>query len=218
VLDDSLYRLNALSHRPRETVAALAGGKRGRSWSVVRLGDLCEKIFYPGRFKRNYVDRYDGAIPFLGGSNITEIVRKTEKWLRHDDVRLEQLAVREGWILVTRSGTTGIVSSVPKAWDGAAISEHVIRIVCDPKRIDPNYLLTYLRTETCQLQIQSGTFGSVIDEISPDFLADLRIPIPKDLKLVKELTLKMRDAERARDKAIIGFDESVKELEKLLLN
>lgn len=217
VLSDSLIRLNAQSHKPSELDAEISVADSD-DWETVRLGNLVEKVFYPGRFKRSYVDRYDEAIPFLGGSNITELLKSTDKWLRHDDPKLSSLAVRSGWLLITRSGSTGIVSSVPIAWDGFAMSEHVIRIIPNPAKLDPFYLLAYLRTKRCQEQIKRGVFGSVIDEISPEAISNLEVPIPLDKKILRDVAAKMRKGEEARQKAIDGIFTAVDSLDDLLAN
>jgi type I restriction enzyme M protein len=215
IKSDSLLRLNAQSYKPTthhngQNVPCPA------SWKSVKLGDVVKRIFYPGRFKRNYVEPYLGAIPFLGGSNISEMISSTEKWLHAEDPRLKELEIRAGWLLVTRSGTTGIISSVPDAWDGFAMSEHVIRIVPDPEKLDPFYLLAFLRTKICQEHIKKGVFGSVIDEISPEFISSLRVSIPTDARDFRRISGMMRAAEHARNAAIGGVKEAVESLESLL--
>jgi restriction endonuclease S subunit len=125
---------------------------------------MVSRIFCPGRFTRKYVDEESGGVPFLGGANILHFSVNTRKFLSKDDPNLEELIVREGWLLITRSGSTGIVSSVPKAWDGVAISEHVIRVVPDKsKPVSAEYLEAYLRSDLGQNLIAAGVFGSVID-------------------------------------------------------
>ena len=179
-----------------------------RSEKTERLKNLVERIFYPGRFKRRYVERSPGAIPFLGGTNISQLLVKTDKWLAPDNPHLDQLRVQKGWLLVTRSGSTGIVSSVPAAWDGFAISEHVIRIVPSTDAVVPGeYLLAYLRSEQAQRTIHRGIFGSVIDEISPDYLGDLPVPIPKAKELEK-IVKAVQTAEKSRQKAIRQFESA----------
>ena len=88
---------------------------------------------------RNTINLYlcPGDNSELSATNIRENCNRSQLMcdtnFAKDDPNINQLQVREGWILVTRSGSTGIVSSVPKAWDGFAISEHVIRIIPDEK-------------------------------------------------------------------------------------
>ncbi len=210
IKDDELLRLNAQSYKP----SRITTNQHMSNHKTVKIKDVVKKIFYPGRFKRNYVDKYELSVPFLGGSNITEFIYETDKWFRHDDPKLESLSVKSGWLLITRSGSTGIISSVPEAWDGFALSEHIIRIIPDKTLLDPFYILAYLRSKICQETLKKGVFGSVIDEISPDFIGEIEIPLlhPND---IKEISNKMKEAEYSRNKAISGIKESVDLLDSL---
>lgn len=214
IYDDPLRRVNALYHQPAQynTVVPLTS----RLWKTVRLRDVALRIFYPGRFKRHYVDRRDGAVPFFGGSNITELIVQTDKWLSSQDPKLEDLLVRSGWILVTRSGSTGIVSSVPPVWDGVAMSEHIIRIVPDNKKLPSEFLHAYLRTNHAQEALARGVFGSVIDEITPEAIGDLEIPVPRSASELDRIVTAMRKAEDARQVAIEGLHGAVDELKEML--
>lgn len=216
VIADPDLRLNARYYRHRDAIDASVSTRRG--WDTVRLGDLSERIFFPTRFKRNYVDASEAAVPFLGGANITELLVKTDKWISKSDPKLPELIVRPGWLLITRSGTTGIVSSVPTAWDGFAISEHVIRVIpkndCDPAVIA--WVQVYLRSMDGQRALKRGVFGSVIDEITPEFVADLRVPIPDDTDTRAEIATAVAAAEEARQRSISSFDEAYALLKKAL--
>jgi len=216
ILNDELVRLNAQYYRENKRT----GNQEidTTEWDVKPISELVERIFYPGRFKRNYVDPSDSAVPFLGGSNITQLVVSTEKWLRQDDPKIDQLAIKAGWILVTRSGTTGIVSSVPRIWDGFAMSEHVIRIVPDKSKLSPDYLLAFLKTDYCQKQIAKGVFGSVIDEITPEAIGKIHIPIPKNKLVYKDVCSKIAKSERAKQTALENLYGAVDELGSLLPN
>lgn len=207
ILVDSDLHLNALYHR--HSLPNEHNGKANKKWRYVKMREVVESIFYPTRFKRNYVDYYVGAVPFLGGSNISQMIITTDKWLKDDDPNLESLKVQAGWILVTRSGSTGIVSSVPPAWDGYAMSEHVIRIVPNPNKLDPYYLQAFLRTPYAQGIISRGVFGSVIDEITPEYIGDMEIPIPRSEVAMKNIVAKMKKAETARNNAIELLIEAV---------
>ncbi len=217
VAADPDLRINARYYRDRDAIVASVSTRRG--WNTIRLGDLSERIFFPSRFKRRYVDASDDAVPFLGGANITELLVKTDKWISKNDPKLPELVVEPGWLLITRSGTTGIISSVPTAWDGFAISEHVIRIVpkadCDPAVIA--WVQVYLRSVDGQRALKRGVFGSVIDEITPDFVAEVRIPIPADTDICAGVATAVATAEAARQRSISSFDEAASALEEALV-
>jgi type I restriction-modification system DNA methylase subunit len=215
ILNTSLLQLNAQFHKPSEYRTTFAEEKE---WKRVKLYDVVKDIFYPGRFSRGYVDPYPGAVPFYGGKEIIQMVTESNKWISHNHPKMEELAVKAGWILITRSGTTGIVSCVPEAWHGYAMSEHVIRIVPDENKINPYYLLAYLRTNYCQDLIAKGVYGSVIDSITPDFIGNLDILIPTKKNVLSKIIEKTKEAEEARNMALLKNAEGVGILNEMLVN
>jgi hypothetical protein len=117
-------------------------------------------------------------VPFLGGSQLLSIEPTDGKFIDKTDANFQTCLVERDWILVTRSGSTGIVSSVPENWHGYAMSEHVIRIVPRPNGLPGGYVEAFLSSDLGQTLISSGVFGSVIDEITPDHLESIPIPVP----------------------------------------
>lgn len=211
ISSDPHLRFNAAFHRPLAAGAATSSSKMRK----VILGDMVKRVFYPTRFKRNYVDWEHGAVPFLGGTNISQFLINTDKWLRCNDPMLDELRVRPGWILVTRSGSTGIVAIVPKAWDGYAVSEHVIRVVPTPEKLAPEYLYVFLQTKLAREAMARGIYGSVIDEISPQFIEELEIALPEE-RVLNRIVSEIRNAETGRDEAIRTVLSCIRTLEDAL--
>lgn len=201
-------RINAAYYEPARAAAlARVRGSDEEGLRTVTIGEVTKRIFFPGRFKRNYTNDAANGILFLGGTNITQMLPTNKKYLERTDPRLPELVVRAGWILVTRSGSTGIVSSVPQAWDGVAMSEHVIRIVPDPDKLDPAYLEVYLRSSLGQALLAKGIFGSVIDEITPEHIASMPVALPKDMRLLNKIVKLQTAAAQARQEAIsLSYD------------
>ncbi len=214
VVNASLLQLNAQYHKPSEFGSVQI---KVNKWKTVMLGDVVERIFYPGRFVRGYVDYYQGAVPFYGGKEIIQMVIGSNKWIGHNHPKLDELTVKTGWILITRSGTTGIVSVVPEAWNGYAMSEHVIRVVPNEEKLDPYYLLAFLKTKYCQDLISKGVYGSVIDSITPDFIGNLEVHIPKDKDEYLKIVEKTKEAERMRNSALLRTHESIDSLNGMLI-
>jgi type I restriction enzyme M protein len=197
-------RLNAAFYEPVRTSAVKdLHAAHPDEYKVTTVGAVTKRISFPGRFKRNYVAADTvGAVPFLGGTNITQMMPTNKKFISPNDPRLRELQVREGWLLVTRSGSTGIVSSVPKPWDGYAMSEHVIRIEPDDELLPAGYLEAYLRSHLGQSLLAQGIFGSVIDEITPEHISQLPIPVPMDSALLDKLVDLQRQATKTREESI----------------
>jgi type I restriction-modification system DNA methylase subunit len=206
-------RLNAAYYHPKTTGLRTKLKKAASTYEVKRLGDVVERIWCPGRFKRNYVEGGDGGVPFLGGSNITQFFVTTEKFLHPEDPRLGELVVEPGLILITRSGSTGIVSRVPEAWDGWAISEHVIRVKPKEALLSGDYLEAFLRSQYGKQLLQGGIFGSVIDEITPEYVGDLMIPIPRDGTVLRQVSNAQKRANRGREAAASGILASLAEID-----
>ena len=98
-------------------------------WDIVRLGDkLIKEAFYLGRFKRIYVEKKNG-VPFILPSQMTEIYPKASKFISPTtDIDIESTRVEKSQVLLTRSGTIGVVSYVSKTLENQSLSDDVIRI------------------------------------------------------------------------------------------
>jgi type I restriction enzyme M protein len=216
IVASELLQINAQFHKPSKFVVDEREKTANKSWKFVSLENITKKIFYPTRFKRDYVDYFEGAIPFFGGSDINQLITETGKWLSPHHPKIDELKVKKNWLLITRSGSTGIASIVPDAWDGFAMSEHIIRIIADENKISPYYLLAFLRSKFCQEIIAKGVFGSVIDEIDPSFIAKINMPVPIDQKQFNQIVKQVENAERARNEAILSTQTSLSDLNTIL--
>ena len=187
---------------------------------IVRLGDLVVEhgIFYPGRHKRNYVDCSSESVPFYSGTQILQIRPFDLQYQPKDYKPASKHFVDKDWILITRSGSTGRVVMVTEGMSGSMVSEHVIRVICDETIIDPYYVYAYLSTNNIgKVLLQKGIYASVVDHITPDFVAT--IPIPR-LKPEKEKAIadRVREAEKKRDEANKAFVEERNSIENIMFN
>ena len=144
---------------------------------------MCERIFYPGRFKRPYVDQEHG-VPFIQGSHISLMQPYEQKYLaRSAESILRQCRVNKDWVLMTCSGTIGRVGLVSNRADGWAASQHLARLVARESEYHPGYIAAFLMTPYGQQQVQSKIYGAVVDELTSDDLADVLIPhAPKEIQ------------------------------------
>ena len=165
-------------------------------WDIVRLGDkLIEEIFYLGRFKRIYVEEKNG-VPFILPSQMTEIYPKASKFISPaTDIDIESTRVERGQVLLTRSGTIGVVSYVSKTLENQSLSDDVIRIKATEY---PGYIYTYLKSRVGRLLVETNNYGAVIKHIEPDHLNDIPIPNPppilkQEIHDLIEKSFKLRD-------------------------
>ncbi|MBE4349953.1 restriction endonuclease subunit S [Vibrio parahaemolyticus] len=171
-------RFDASFHTPK--AEAIEAHLKNRECTLLKAGDsfLSKDVFLPGRFKRVYVEREFG-IPFIGGKELGNLTPKTEKFLSlkgHSERIKSELLLKQGTILVTRSGTIGKVNLTPSHWEGCAASEHIIRIT--PKNdITAGYLYAWLSTSYGLEMIKRHTYGSVVDEIDDYHVSEVLVPM-----------------------------------------
>jgi len=142
---------------------------------------ITKSIILPGRFKRTYVDAEHG-IKFIGGKQINDLNPNSEKFLSksiHNTRLGKELFLHENCILITRSGTIGKVSIVPKHWENWAANEHIIRVF--PKNKDiAGYLFCWLNSDYGKELICKHTYGAVVDEIDTNHVGDIPLPLLKN--------------------------------------
>jgi type I restriction enzyme M protein len=189
-------RIDASHFNPEATRAKMRiKSSLPKGWSLKTVGSVTKEVFYPGRFRRPYVDKEYG-IPFISGANITRLQKVGMKYISNKMKKLSDYLVKKDWIFVTRSGTSGIVVYADESYDGVAVSEHVIRVVPDPEKIDAGYLYAILSSPIFEPIFESAITGSVVDEITPDFIKKMEIPIPNDIKVQKKIGDLIREAEK----------------------
>ena len=165
-------------------------------WDIVRLGDkLIEEAFYLGRFKRIYVEEENG-VPFILPSQMTEIYPKASKFISPTtNIDIESTRVKRGQVLLTRSGTIGVVSYVSETLENQSLSDDVIRIKATEY---PGYIYTYLKSRVGRLLVETNNYGAVIKHIEPEHLNAIPIPNPPPILKQKihdliETSFKLRD-------------------------
>ena len=165
-------------------------------WDIVRLGDVfIDEAFYLGRFKRIYADKKNG-VPFLLPSQITEIYPKASKFLSYrTDIDIEKTKVRKEQVLLTRSGTIGVVSYVSDTLENQSLSDDVIRIKAKEYS---GYIYAYLKSRIGRLLVETNNYGAVVKHIEPEHLQGVLIPNPpsylkQEIHNLIEESFKLRD-------------------------
>lgn len=184
--------------------------------SVVHCGDtiITKDILLPTRFKRTYVDAEHG-IKLIGGKQINELNPSTEKYLAHSSLD-DELKLKANSVLITRSGTIGKTSIVPKHWEEWIGSDHIIRII--PANNDiAGYLYCWLSTEYAQQLVKRNTFGSVVDEIDTNQMSHVEIPLLKNESKQKEINDKVLQANELRYQAYLKEQEAVGMMEEVII-
>ncbi|MBQ6380310.1 MAG: restriction endonuclease subunit S [Clostridia bacterium] len=162
------------------------------------------KAHYGARLKRRYVLKSTpGSIGFIGSSEMLDIYPQPIKFMVSNETT-NALKVKNGTVLISRSGTIGNVTFVNKTLEKMFVSEHAMRLECGET---PGYVYTYLKSKTGKAIVCSNIYGAVVQQIEPEHLATVPIPdAPDDIKKrINDLIVKSYDL---RDESNDLIDEA----------
>ena len=77
-----------------------------------------------------------------------------------------------------------------------------------------DYLEAFLRSPLGRHLLKAGVFGGVIDEITPEYIADLMVPVPKDPSVLNAVVEAQARANEGRQQAASGIDNSLSLLDE----
>ncbi len=195
-----------------EAKAAINKIKQNK-WGFVYLwsnNGLIKNAFYPGRFKRIYVEKGQGY-PFFLPSQLTEIYPKPTKFISEKTYKqIKGIEIEQNNLLLTRSGTIGKCTISSKTTIGKVFSDDVIR-VSFKNTFDLGFAYAFIQTGTGQKILTTNNYGAVVKHIEPEHLKNVIIPNPPDeiKKRVHELVVKSYDL---RDQS----NELIDKAEKIL--
>ncbi|WEV73048.1 N-6 DNA methylase [Bifidobacterium sp. ESL0790] len=169
-------------------------------WSVTTIGQLDKNIeIYMGpRWKSSNLVVENplstkGYTAYLTARAALEQRRMTIKWLdeshasKTQKAYIQSLKVKQGDILITRSGTIGNVTyATEQLADHYVISDDLIRVRV-PDEDMRAYLLTFLMSSTAMSLMKLDEFGSVQQHLQPRHIWGLPVPLPDSWDQVKKL-------------------------------
>lgn len=191
-------------------------GKLKNKLDYTTIGNINGKVYRPGIFKRNYVE--DG-IPYIKGSEIflTNPFRHCDHLSRTRTPFIDEMAMKEGQILITCAGSVGDIKLITKEYvDKQSIgSQDIIRLESNDTLYTKEYMYVYLQLPFVYDYIQSMKYGAVIERIEPFHVES--IPVIKPTKeLSDEITQIIRSymdytyrAFNAEEKAITMVEQEI---------
>lgn len=142
----------------------------------VQLGELCPDPVN-GVEVREYEDE---GVPYLrvGDIHNFSINWDTVKCISAADAarEIEKVRLRSGDLLVSRSGSLGVIGVVQPHWEDAVISSHLIRVRFENADFDPYFVACFLASRIGKMQIEKWSNGGVQPEINQSALRSLLIP------------------------------------------
>ena len=194
-------RLDAWHHNPSAKAIAAHLGKRAVAWSSIT--DLGFDVWLPTRFRR--IAAEDGVY-FLDSSDLFEINPDITKRIADKDFGDPYDGrVRQGWILLSRSGQiyglNGSAMIAGHCHEGKVISDHIIRIAPNEPKCRTGYLLMAMTHPTLgRPRVKCLPYGSSIPEIEVFDAQGFQIP-RLEPSMEAEIADRVEEAARLRDEA-----------------
>ncbi len=180
-------------------------------YKLLTIGDVSERVWHAGRWRRVYVNNPNTGIVLLGSSAILKSDLSKEKMIsvKYTEDK-EDKALKKGWTLISCSGTIGNCAFANAQHAEKLASQHVIRV-------SPNNILregvnyAFLASKYGYSMLTQGTFGSVIQHIEPENVKEIPIPQFPD-SFQKEVDDLMQESARLREEATDALEDAKKAL------
>jgi len=120
------------------------------------------------------------GVPCLRSLNISSGTIKMDPivYISPDSNALHRKSqIREGDIVVVRTGQAGTAVIVPKELDGTNCID--LLIIRKSDRISNRYLLLYLRSYAARCEVEYGSVGAIQAHYNTSTLANLLVPVPE---------------------------------------
>ena len=132
----------------------------------------------------------------------------------------EYIKLNERCILISRSGSLGLVNAFEPKLVNTILSSHIFKVELLTEIINPFYLEAYLRSKIGQLEIFRNNNGGVIPEINQGALRSIHIvipPIEKQNEIAEHIQSIRVKAKRLQEEAKNVLEKAKIEIEKMII-
>jgi len=120
-------------------------------------------------------------------------------------------------VLITCSGTIGKVTLVPKHWNHWTANQHIIRVIPINNEL-AGYIFIFLFSDYGNCLIKRYTYGSVVDEIDDNHVAQIPFPLLKNQSVQTKINNLALEANKKRYEAYILEQNAMKILNDEVIN
>lgn len=185
-------------------------------WPVIKLGEIVSLIAN-GVEIRKYVKN---GIPYLRVSEMKETGMDLKN-VKQINIPLEKLPpkvlLEENDILISRSGSLGLVGLVDSEIKKCVISSHIIRVILKKEiGINPKFLVYYLRSKYGISQFMQKKIGAVVPEIDHNSLKSILISVPP-IETQNKIAIIMDEAYKAKKEKEAEAEDILNSIESYIL-
>ena len=147
-----------------------------------------------------------------------EINNNSPRYVDVDEIP-SRVILNEKCLLVSRSGSLGLVSKVVPEIENAILSSHILKVELNTDIIIPEYAEAFLRSRVGQIEIFKENNGGVIPEINQTALGKILIPCPpldEQLEIVEHIDAIRDRAKQLRQEAEADLEKAKQEVEAMI--
>lgn len=167
-------------------------------WATTTIGQLESniKIFMGPRWNSSNIKVENPAdtsslTPYLTANGALELRRFSIKWIDASkasalqQISMNMLKVKEGDIMITRSGTIGKMTYATKDMaENYLVSDDLVRIRVQDDNLRA-YLVAYFASKTAHSLMLLDEYGSVQQHLQPRHIQEMIIPVPDNWELAQ---------------------------------
>lgn len=187
-------------------------------YKCIQLGDLVTNLTNGKEF-RNYSN---SGHRYLRVSDLDRF-HVNEQNIRYIDIKEIPQSIRldkSKDILISRSGSLGLISKVLPKLENAVLSSHIFRVTINTDRVALDYLVTILRSFIGQFQFFHKNNGGVIPEINQAALKSIKVILPPfdiQQKIATEVQARVDKSEALKKQAQETLETAKAQVEKIIL-
>ena len=132
----------------------------------------------------------------------------------------ERIKLNEKCILISRSGSLGLVNVFTPELTDVILSSHIFKVELNTEMVDIYYIESYLRSKIGQSEIFRNNNGGVIPEINQEALKSIHIVIPpltKQQEIALHISKIRKKAKYLQIEATQTLQQAKEKIEKMIL-
>lgn len=176
---------------------------------VITIGSFSNGTFNPPPIKRIFTDDINKGTPYMLPQEMYDFYWEAKKFVLANKMpNIKDWYLKEGWVVLSQSGTVGKPYFATKADEKIVLSQNAIRIPPEDKDLG-GFIYAYLSTWIGQTLLKKDKFGITVKHIRPAQVDSIPIPdIPDEKK--KAISKKVKKAFELRKQAIELLNEAKK--------
>lgn len=130
--------------------------------------------------------------------------------------KLQRSALKSEDVLFTTIGHLGSAAIVPEHFCEANMNQNFVKISINKEKVSPYYIVAYLNSKLARKQISCLLTGNIQSILTYPKIKNIKIGIPKDDSIQKEITEKYKNAIKLSQEARKIIKETIKYLDNEL--